>query len=99
MNCFIRKIFEGNNDEYVHAQFQKFSKGNFTHRALVKASASAKGFSLSAGPEYANEIVRITAQRLGESKTHVTGVIVSTHNLKDKIQFNILKQFMGIKQY
>ena len=34
---FIKKIFDGNIDESVHLQFQKFSKGEFRDRALIKA--------------------------------------------------------------
>jgi len=33
---FVKKVFEGNIDESVHLQFQKFSKGEFRNRALIK---------------------------------------------------------------
>jgi hypothetical protein len=105
MDCFIKKIFDGKIDEYVHLQFQKFSRGEFKDKALVKASRSKKGFSISTTYEYANEFVRSVAEKLGNNKTGVYGVIVSAKNLKEIPEFNHLlahvevKQFMGIKQF
>lgn len=98
MDSFIGKIFHGTIDELVHLQFQKFSRGSFTDRAMVKAK-SAKIFSVSTTAEYANDLVRIVAHKLGAKSTEVSGVVVSTLNLKDKIPSTGLKQFMGIKQY
>lgn len=99
MNSFIGKIFHGQSDELVHLQFQKFSRGSFRDRALVKASKSAKGYSVSTTAEYANDLVRAVAHKLGSNTTAVNGVVVSTLNLKDKLPSTGLKQFMGIKQY
>lgn len=99
MDGFIKKIFNGVNDELVHAQFQKFSRGVFKQRAIFKASKSAKGFSLVTGNEYATELVRAVAEKLGSGKTNVTGVVVSTLDLKSKLPYSDIKQFMGIKQY
>ena len=99
MDCFIKKIFHGVNDSNVHLQFQKFSRGNFTNRALFKASSGSKGYVLRLGSEYVNELVRNVAEKLGNNKTRVTGVIVSTQKLDGKISYNDLRQFMGIKQY
>jgi hypothetical protein len=99
MESFVRKIFEKKIDESVHLQFQKFSRGAFKYKALLKATHSSKGYSLYAGNEFANELVRLVAMKLGNEKTTVTGVIVSTSDLKGKIPSTDLKQFMGIKQY
>lgn len=99
MSCFIKKIFENRIDELVHIQFQKFSRGTFKDRALIKASNSSKGFSLSTGNEFANDLVRAVAQKAGAAIVSVSGVIVSTADLKSKVPYTDLKQFMGIKQY
>lgn len=99
MTTFIKKIFDGDVDELVHLQFQKFSRGSFRDRALVKASRSAKGYSISTTAEYANDLVRLMAHKLGSNSTEISGVVVSTLNLGDKIPSTGLKQFMGIKQY
>lgn len=99
MDFFIQKIFYGESDNLVHLQFQKFSKGSYKDRALVKASFSKGLYSIGTTNEYANELVRTLGVKLGNSSTRVTGVIVSTKDLKDRLKFKDLKQFMGIKQY
>jgi len=102
---FIKKIYDEKTDDSVHQQFQKFSKGEFRNRALIKAKNSKGNYSINTTQEFANEMVRYMADRLGDNKTKVTGVIVSTSNLKEEPEFrNILshcdvKQFMGIKQF
>ncbi len=99
MDCFIKKITEGKSDEIVHLQFQKFSRGAFKERAMIKARYGPKGFSLATTAEYANDLVRSMAEKLGDAKTEVTGVIVSTMNLEGRVPSSSKKQFMGIKQY
>lgn len=105
MDCFIKKIFEGKSDEIVHVQFQKFSRGVFKDKALIKASRSAKGFSVATTADYANDLVRAMAEKLGSEKTPVTGPIVSTMKLKEMPAFQALladctiKQFAGVKQH
>lgn len=105
MDCFIKKIFDNNTDDFVHVQFQKFSKGTFGDKALIKGSKSAKGFSLVTGSEYGNELVRAMAEKLGKNKAKINGPIISTQKLKENPIFqNLLaevsvKQFAGVKQH
>jgi len=96
---FIKKIFDEKSDDLVHLQFQKFSKGEFTNRAMIKAKSSKEGYSINTTYEFANELVRKLAEKLGNEKTNVTGVIVSTNDLTKDLDFSSKKQFMGIKQY
>lgn len=98
MDSFIKKIFNGQSDEFVHVQFQKFSKGTFENRAMVKASKTAKGYSIATTAEYANELVRSVGSLI-EDKTLVRGVVVSTRDLTGELEFKDKKQFMGVKQY
>lgn len=95
---FIKKIFDNKTDELVHLQFQKFSKGEFKDKAVIKAKNSSGKYTISTTYEFANELVRDLAEKLNE-KTKVTGVIVSTNDLKEKLDFKGIKQFMGVKQY
>lgn len=95
---FIKKVFGDKIDEDVHLQFQKFSRGEFTNRALIKAKRVKDKYTISTGNEFANDFVRMLAGRLGERKTTVTGAIVSTLDL-DGLDYQSKKQFMGIKQY
>lgn len=96
---FIKKIVDKNFDDFVHLQFQKFSKGEFKNRALIEAKNSKGNFTIKTSPEFANEIVKIVATKLGEDKTKITGAIVSTSDLKNKIDFKEIKQFQGVKRY
>ncbi|MGD9275734.1 MAG: hypothetical protein PVJ67_01020 [Candidatus Pacearchaeota archaeon] len=96
---FIKKIFNGESDELVHLQFQKFSKGEFRNKAIVEVKKTGKGFTIKTSAEFANELVRIMAERLGDAETRVTGAIVSTSDLTGKLEFKDKKQFQGVKRY
>lgn len=96
---FIKKIFEGKTDLSVHLQFQKFSKGEFKNKALIKANHVKEKYTLFTTAEYANELVTLTAEKLGNSKTKVSGAIITTADLTGKLNFKDKKQFMGVKQY
>jgi len=96
---FIKKIFLDKVDESVHLQFQKFGRGEFKNRALINARRSGDKYTLSTTPEFANELVKEIAEKLGNNKTIVTGAVVSTSDLKEKIDFKEIKQFQGVKRY
>jgi len=96
---FIKKIFEDKIDNFVHLQFQKFSKGEFTNRALIRAKCSGSKYTIFTSAEFANGLVRTIAEKLGNEKTKVTGAIISTNDLKNEIEFKQIKQFQGVKKY
>jgi len=100
MDSFIKKIFDGNGDSFVHLQFQKFSKGIFKSKAIVKASKSKDKYSISTTYEYSNEFVRSVAEEIpNNQKVNVKGIVVSTRDLSGELDFENKKQFMGVKQY
>jgi hypothetical protein len=101
MEFFIKKIFQGKEkeDELVHLQFQKFSRGEFKGKAMITAKKTGGKTSINTTPEYANELVRCLAGKLGEQTTQVTGVVVSTKDLEGELEYQNKKQFMGVKQY
>jgi hypothetical protein len=96
---FIKKVFENKIDESVHLQFQKFSKGEFQNRALIKAKSGAGKYTIATGAEFSNDLVKIMAGKLGENKTQITGAIVSTSDLTGQLDFKDKKQFQGVKRY
>ena len=96
---FIKKIFEDKVDNLVHLQFQKFSKGSFKNKAIVKASNSKGNYKIATSYEYANDLVRMVAEKLGTNKTKITGGGITTFDLTGKLNFKDKKQFMGVKQY
>lgn len=96
---FIKKVFDDKVDEEVHLQFQKFSKGEFRNKALIKVKKTKDKYTISTTAEFANELVRMVAKKLGDAKIKITGAIVSTSDLKDELDFIAKKQFQGVKRY
>jgi len=96
---FIKKIKDKNFDELVHLQFQKFSKGIFKDRAILKVKKSKEKYTINTSAEFANEFVLMMAKKLGTKRAIVTGAIVSTSDLKGKLEFKDKKQFQGVKRY
>ncbi len=96
---FIKKISEKNFDESVHSQFQKFSKGEFRDRAIVKVKRSGNKYTINTTAEFANELVKTVAEKLGSSTTSIKGAIVSTSDLTGELEFKDKKQFQGVKRY
>lgn len=96
---FIQKIFQGESDSLVHLQFQKFSRGEFQNKALISAKRTKDKYTISTTAEFANELVRFCAEKLGDDKAQITGAIVSTSDLKSEIEFKEIKQFQGVKRY
>ncbi len=96
---FIKKVVDKNFDESVHLRFQKFSKGEFRNKALIKAKKSGGKYSINTSPEFANDMVKDVAEKLGNNKTKITGAIISTSDLKNDLEFKEIKQFQGVKRY
>ena len=97
---FIKKAIDGQSDQSVHLQFQKFSKGEFRNRALIEVKAQSGGkYTIKTSAEFANDLVRLMAEKLGSEKVKVTGAIVSTSDLTGELDFKEKKQFQGVKRY
>ena len=96
---FIKKIVNKDIDEDIHLLFQKFSKGEFRNRAIIRVKQSSGKFTINTSAEFANGLVKDLAERLGENNAKVTGAIVSTSDLTGKVDFKDKKQFQGVKRY
>ena len=96
---FIKKIVDKNFDYSVHLQFQKFSKGIFKNRAVLRIKKSGEKYTINASAEFANELIRSVAEEILNSKVKVIGAIVSTSDLKGSLDFTEIKQFQGVKRY
>ena len=102
MDCFIKKIFkqEAEEDRLVHQQFQKFSKGEFPDRAMVRIKNSNGKFTISTTAEYGKDLVMNLAEKLGEDKTQVTGALVSALKLDDAgFEYIEKKSAIGVNKY
>jgi len=98
MDCFIKKIFDGKNDEFVHLQFQKFSRGIFTRRAMIKVKDSSGKFTIDTTAEYGRELARAMGEKLGSGKTHVTGALISALEL-DGFKYESKTSAIGVRKY
>ena len=102
---FIKRVFDGKIDESVHLQFQKFSRGEFKNRAIIKVKKVKDKYTISTTAEFGNGLIKVLAEKLGDKKTKVTGGIISTVNLKeipkyhDFLANSKVKQFQGVKNY
>ena len=98
MDFFIKKIFDGKSDELVHSQFQKYSRGEFKDKAIIKIKSSKGKYSISTTAEYAKELVMSLAKKLGEKKTNVTGALISALDLEG-FEYKEKKLAIGVRKY
>ncbi len=97
---FIKKIVEKKIDADVHYQFQKFSRGEFRDKAGISAKKSGNKYTISTSAEFANDLVKLVAEKVGKNKVEVNGIIVTTSDLdKEGLRYSSKSQFQGIKKY
>lgn len=96
---FIKKAIDKRADNSVHLQFQKFSKGEFSDRAVINAKRSGDKYTINTTAEFANDLVRVAAKKLDGNRAKIQGAIISTADLKKEIEFKEIKQFQGVKKY
>ena len=98
MEFFTKKIFDRKIDDSVHLQFQKFSRGEFGNRAMVRIKNSAGKYTISTTSEYAKELIMTMAEKLGDKKTQVNGAIISALDLQG-FKYEERKMAMGVRKY
>ena len=96
----MKKIFDGVFDEEVHANFLKFGRGEYKNKYLLEGKKQVKKWAVKAGAEYANLLVRKCLEKVGRP-VEVKGVIVSTLDLRDEINFEVskVKNFQGVRKH
>jgi len=96
----IKNIFDGNFDEEVHVAFLKFGRGVYKGKYLLEGKRQAKNWSVKTGAEYANFLVKRCLESVG-TEVKATGVIVSTLDLRDEINFELKKvsNFQGVRKH
>ena len=95
---FIKKIVDKDVNEGVHLQFQKFSKGEFPNRAMIRAKNSSGKYTIATTSEYAKEIILSLAEKLGDKPVLVTGAIISALDLEG-FDYKERKMAMGVRKY
>jgi hypothetical protein len=82
--CFIKKIFEGKQDDLVHRQFVRFGKGTFKGRAAAGFRKTGGRVKLNFGFEYVNDVVRILCDL---KNIKFLGMLLS----KEELPFKMIK--------
>lgn len=100
MRSVINKIFSGNVDESVHAEFIKYSRGVFENRYLLEGKKQKDKWVVKGSAEFANFFVRRCLEKT-KGAVDVKGIIVSTDNIEGDCSFEIAdtKKYMGITQF
>jgi hypothetical protein len=96
----MKKIWESVFDEEVHNAFLKFGRGEYKNKYLLEGKRQAKKWAIKAGAEYANFLVGECLKGVSGSVA-VKGVIISTFDMRDEIEFDIAKvgNFQGIRKH
>ena len=96
----VKKIFEGMIDEGVHAEFLKFGRGEYKGKYLLEGRRQAKNWSIKGGAEFVNFFVRRCLEKVS-GPIAISGVIVSTLDLKNEIGFEVKKSsnFQGVRKF
>jgi hypothetical protein len=96
---FMKDVYEGKQNQLVHNQFRRFSKGNFDNRALMQINKVSKKLKLRTSFEFVEGFIRFLSEKLGDEKTKVTGGIISAIDFGDELGFEPekIKNFQGIK--
>jgi len=95
----IKNIFSGKMGEDIHREFLKFGKGEYRGKYQIQAKKQGEQTLIKTGNEFANYFVQRCLEKV-RGEIDVTGVVVSTFDLKNDAPFPIerTKNFMGIRQ-
>ncbi len=95
----IEKIFSKNFDEEVHSDFLKFSRGEFKDKYLIEGKKQKDKWAIKTSAEFVNHLVKKCLKKVS-GKIKVKGVIVSTLDMENEINFEIKKKsnFQGVKK-
>ena len=96
----MKKIFDGDFDDEVHCDFLKFGRGEYKDKYLIEGKKQAKKWAIKTGAEYANLLVRKCLEKI-DGIVNIKGVIISTSDLRDEINFDINKvsNFQGVRKH
>ena len=82
---YIKDIFENVESEHAHNKFVRYSKGNFTG-PLLKAKFTKQNVKLYTSFHFIDEILRMLADHLGNTKIKIKGSIIWNQDLSEKLQ-------------
>jgi len=96
----IKKIFDKVFDNEVHLAFLRFGRGQYKNKYLLEGKRQAKKWAIKTGFEYSNFLIRKCLEKI-DKPVAIKGIIVSTLDLKDELEFEIKKvsNFQGVRKY
>jgi hypothetical protein len=97
---FIRKIIEGQADNWVRKNFVRYGKGTYEWKAMLNLKKGKSSNTIKTSWEFAGELAYNLANSIN-GKTKVTGGIITKKKIEDEVKVPIanIKQFAGIKTY
>lgn len=90
---FIKKIWENKQDDSVHKQFIRFSKGMYAQRSIINARKTPQGLKISSTFELANDFVDFVSSLSASLK--VSGLVLS----KEKLELENERKKIGLYEY
>jgi len=90
MECFIKKIFNGEVDKEVHEKFVRFGRGIYAGRAIISLHKTSR-LKIKGSYEYANDFVLLAS----EFNIRFSGIILS----KEKLNLENEKKKSGLYSY
>ncbi len=85
---FIKKIFIGEPDSFVHKQFIRFGKGEYD-RAYVEIK-KGKTLKIKTSFEFSNDLFGLISDNISE-KAEVSGKLIANYDFES--EFNFIKKF------
>lgn len=80
---FIKQIFEGKTDDYVHEKFVRYGKGEY-ERALINVKRTSKNIKVKTSYDLSNDMFRICLDFL-KGSADVSGKIIAGFDLQNKL--------------
>jgi len=94
----MKKIFFKEVDDEVHSAFLKYGRGEYKNKYLISVKKQKDKFVIKTSAEFSNFLIRKSLKNIG--KIAIKGIIISTIDLKDEVEFPIVKasNFKGIRK-
>ncbi len=82
MSNFLKDIFEGKTNEFIHHNFTRYGKGEYER--LLFTIKKGKNLAVKSSFDFANEFIKLIAEH-GKGKLSITGKIICGRDFKDEL--------------
>ncbi len=100
---YIKDVFENKKTQHAHNKFIRYSKGLFTGPLMI-IRISKNNIKMGASVHYADELLGLLAEHIGNNIVHIKGSVVWNQDLGDKllalgIKYSKVSKSRGIFKY